>query len=431
MLEVPKYLYRGITLNYELLNSVTLDGVDIVPPYGYVTTDNNGRKIRSDGNEYGVYMTDKLDMAENKYGFPETNFGTLLANWKVGRFDNIRIPQVGVVYKINTDHLDTHRAFLSEAWSADRKYRGDEWISEIIPAQCYSIQSAVISADILHDRETIVIYEGMDLSSVIRDKVEKRKRNLELMIWDLKKVPEHRRINLNIELLRNMYGDGGARHILPSSITIDSNRDCIKYLMASIYRSNIEQIDFSSLEYVMSLKKRLSNLDDRDIDAIIQLIQTDLSNDKLHINTKNRYINILNILNNKKKELEIKNGMTLEDRKNDLKRRFDIEITDFYTVLDGDKLVNRQKTVDELKRELNNLIYNLKYSRYTKLASYSDTEIDELIEEIIKIYYQMILERETSEKSLFRDPKSNENYDELIDRMIGQVDLVQGTGKKR
>lgn len=303
MSEKPEYLYRGITLNYDVLNKVKIDGVDIVPPYGYVSIDSNGRKIRSDGNEYGIYMTDKFDMADSKYGYPEINLGTLLANYPVSSYDNIRIPVVGVIYKIDTENLDTHRAFLSSVWGADRQHRGDEWISDIIPAQCYSVLKVVISKDILHDREEVVITDGMDITDIVRDIVEARKASLEIMINDLNKLSPIERKDLKLDFLRTMYGNDGARYVLfPNQIKITSNNDYIKFLMSSIYRSNMQQIDILSLKYIMSLKNRIVDLDVDNIEEIIQLVQKDLLNDKLSDKYRNLYDNILNILINKKLE---------------------------------------------------------------------------------------------------------------------------------
>ena len=55
---IPKYLYRGIVIDYSDLRGLKLTGVDMKLPYEpYI--DEKGRKTVHDENEYGIYMSDE------------------------------------------------------------------------------------------------------------------------------------------------------------------------------------------------------------------------------------------------------------------------------------------------------------------------------------------------------------------------------------
>ena len=63
----PSVLYRGIKVNYNNLQNFEFSGVDLKVNYKPII-DQYGRKIVTDGNEYGVYMSDNLSMVTSAYG---------------------------------------------------------------------------------------------------------------------------------------------------------------------------------------------------------------------------------------------------------------------------------------------------------------------------------------------------------------------------
>ena len=65
----PNILYRGIVLTNEQIKNEQWYNSDIHVPYDPLI-DEYGRKVVKDGNEYGVYMTDNLEMVLTAYGNP-------------------------------------------------------------------------------------------------------------------------------------------------------------------------------------------------------------------------------------------------------------------------------------------------------------------------------------------------------------------------
>ena len=69
----------------------------------------------------------------------------------------LKIPTVGIIYKINTDGLD-----IDILWIASRimghynnGFRSDEWIAKYIPPINYSVMEAIIGPDFLYDVESV------------------------------------------------------------------------------------------------------------------------------------------------------------------------------------------------------------------------------------------------------------------------------------
>ena len=65
--QIPKTLYRGYNIKYKKLPNFHLSGVDLKVNYAPIINE-NGEKTVTDGNEYGVYMSDNLDMVKSAYG---------------------------------------------------------------------------------------------------------------------------------------------------------------------------------------------------------------------------------------------------------------------------------------------------------------------------------------------------------------------------
>ena len=63
----PSVLYRGLKVDYNSLQNFEFSGVDLKVNYAPII-DQYGRKTVTDGNEYGVYMSDHLSIVTSPYG---------------------------------------------------------------------------------------------------------------------------------------------------------------------------------------------------------------------------------------------------------------------------------------------------------------------------------------------------------------------------
>lgn len=283
----PKYLYRGITLNYDLLQQVQLYGVEIKPHYEPLI-DQFGRKTVSDGNEYGVYMTDNLTMAEQAYGnvnmMDRTNIRKDLILNVADRPTPLMVPAVGVIYKIDTTGLDVHKPWISSQLTEhyNNGFQGDEWIVESIPPTNYSVVEVTIGPDWLHDAEKIDVSNIVEAQQQIRTMIEKRKQRLEILGMELEKLTPMKRMQLtnqHMQLYRDLFGTNGVRYVNNDDIQLKDGLDYTKYLLSVFYHTNLEQLDYTSLMYIETLKSRLNAGDS--FDKLIELINSDmLSNDE-------------------------------------------------------------------------------------------------------------------------------------------------------
>lgn len=85
--------------------------------------------------------------------------------------------------------------------------------------------------------------------------------------------------------------------------------------------------------------------------------------------------------------------------KKKIENRLGVAITDFYTVIDGDKLVNILKSSSDLKNEYLMMDYNVDHSYYSKTLFLSNDDRKEIKEELKKVYDDMIQKREAVEKT--------------------------------
>lgn len=279
--EKPKFLYRGVKIDYELLKKFQFYGVDIKPPHEPII-DENGNKTVGDGNEYGVYMTDNEVVARDAYAAVKTNDGTPINKNIMFGYDKERtmIPSVGIVYKINTDGLDTHipwiTSYLKEHYN--NGMGGDEWISESIPASNYSVDTIEIGPDTLHDSEMIQIDDITKIREEVIKKIETRKERLELFEEQIEGIPEKKRFLLDsnkIEILKEIYKIDGIMDIDLQSFEPNNVPDYLKYLMARTYSENKDNIDFTTLEYIQTLKFKLRKVTNPE--EMIDFINSEIS----------------------------------------------------------------------------------------------------------------------------------------------------------
>lgn len=264
--EKPKFLYRGIIINYEILKKFQFYGVDIKPYYEPII-DENGNKTIGDGNEYGVYMTDKDIVARDAYAAVEKNDGTPINKYIM--FGNYKertvIPSVGIVYKINTNGLDTHIPWITPHLKGhyNNGMGGDEWISDSIPASNYSVDTIEIGPDTLHDSEMIQIDDITKIREEVIQKIETRKERLELFEKHIEAIPQKERFLLDsykIKLLKEIYKIDGLMDIDLKNFETNNVPNYLKYLMARTYSENKDNIDFTTLDYIQTLESKLRHV---------------------------------------------------------------------------------------------------------------------------------------------------------------------------
>lgn len=320
--EKPLYLYKGVIINYETLQSFNFSGVDLVPPHPPVI-DSQRRKTVGDGNEYGVYMTDHENVARNAYGKVSLSDGTPLNRNIMFGYDKSStvIPSVGIVYKIDTNGLDTHIPWITSHLKGhyNNGMGGDEWISEVVPASNYVVDTVTLGADTLHEPENISVENQEELKKVILDKIAKRRERLELFEKKIESFSERDRYLLDqskINVLKSIYKLNGIMDIDINNFAPNTPNDYLDYLMAMTYSKDKDNIDFATMSYIQSLKEKIKQQSDVSLDSIIELIQNDIAINETkkteflnknvgkdvsttHFDKKNeRYNEILNSLNN-------------------------------------------------------------------------------------------------------------------------------------
>lgn len=280
--EKPQYLYRGIKLNYELLQQLQLFGIEIKPHYEPLI-DQYGRKTVSDGNEYGVYMTDNLTMAQQAYGNVRMTDGTIIRkDLRLNVSDRptpLSIPAVGIVYKINTSGIDVHKPWISSQLTGhyNNGFQGDEWIAPSIPPTNYSVVEATIGPDWLHDAKKIHVSNIIETQTQIKTIVERRKQQLEILGKELEKLTPMKRMQLtnqDMQLYRDLFGDNGVRYSNSEDINLNDGLDYTKYLLSVFYYANTEQLDYTTLLYIETLKKRIKA--GETVDKLAEFINSDI-----------------------------------------------------------------------------------------------------------------------------------------------------------
>lgn len=269
----PKVLYRGLKVNYDNLQNFRFSGVDLYVNYEPII-DKYGRKTVSDGNEYGVYMTDNLSMVMSAYGDLHNDGIQICNDLKINNRALI-VPSVGIIYQINTDGLEIRKPFITEYLRAhyNNGFQGNEWITDYVPSSNYTLYRVRIGNDFLHDAEDIDLSRVDDISEFARHKIEVRKKRLEAFATDMRKIPYSKRINFGKTeqaILREIYGENGLKYINEDCIITDNIDGMLRYLIAKTFKQNEDNIDFQTIVYINSLKDRSS-----DIESLINVLKMD------------------------------------------------------------------------------------------------------------------------------------------------------------
>lgn len=271
----PKLLYRGLKINYNNLQNFAFSGVDLTVNYEPII-DQYGRKTVTDGNEYGVYMTDNLSMVTAAYGNLHHD-GTPIYNNLLINNERIMIPSVAVIYEINTDGLDVKKPFISDQLRGhyNNGFQGNEWIAELVPANNYRLYRVRVGADILHETEDIDLEKTKNISQEIKQKLEMRKYRLETFANAMSKIPSIKR-NLfgksELEILKSIYGENGLKYINEDTLVTTEIDGMLKYLATKTFKQNEMNIDFQTIKYIRELQNQATD--------IASLIET-LNNEKI------------------------------------------------------------------------------------------------------------------------------------------------------
>lgn len=269
----PSVLYRGIKVDYNSLQNFEFSGVDLKVNYAPII-DQYGRKTVTDGNEYGVYMSDNLHMVTSAYGDLHHDGLPIYNNLSIYN-ERIMIPSVAVIYQISTEGLDVRKPFISEQLKGhyNNGFQGDEWITDIVPADNHTLYRVRIGADILHDAENIDLSKTDDISEQVKQKLEMRKYRLETFANAMERMPPMKRNAIGrdeLNILKSIYGKNGLKYINEDSLITSNVDGMLRYLVAKTFKQNESDIDFQTIRYINGLKGQAIS-----IDSIIEILKND------------------------------------------------------------------------------------------------------------------------------------------------------------
>lgn len=269
----PSVLYRGLKVDYNSLQNFEFSGVDLKVNYAPII-DQYGRKTVTDGNEYGVYMSDNLSMVTSAYGDLHHDGIPIHNNLSIYN-ERIMIPSVAVIYRINTNGLDVRKPFIVDYLKGhyNNGFQGDEWIADIVPASNYELYRVRIGADILHDAEDIDLSKKDDISERVKQKLEMRKYRLETFANAMERMSLIKRNAIGrdeLNILKSIYGQNGLKYINEDSLITSDVDGMLRYLVAKTFRKNESDIDFQTIRYINGLKGQAIS-----VDSIIEILKND------------------------------------------------------------------------------------------------------------------------------------------------------------
>ena len=269
----PSVLYRGIKVDYNSLQNFKFSGVDLKVNYAPII-DQYGRKTVTDGNEYGVYMSDNLHMVTSAYGDLHHDGLPIYNNLSIYN-ERIMIPSVAVIYQISTEGLDVRKPFISDQLKGhyNNGFQGDEWITDFVPADNYTLYRVRIGADILHDAENIDLSKTDDISEQVKQKLEMRKYRLETFANAMERMSPMKRNAIGrdeLNILKSIYGKNGLKYINEDSLITSNVDGMLRYLVAKTFKQNESDIDFQTIRYINGLKGQAIS-----IASIIEILKND------------------------------------------------------------------------------------------------------------------------------------------------------------
>ena len=425
----PKYLYRGISIDYEKFIKAQLYGIELTPPHKPLI-DSQGRKTVEDGNEYGLYMTDNIKVADNAYSNKHSGRnvreGGLAISGYGGANYYIDYPNIGVVYEIDTDGLDIRHPWITSNLQGhyNNGYAGDEWIADKVPPENYRIIKLKISKDILHNGMEIAVSNQEEAIEYIKKVAEERNKHLEDFAEEIEKIPKNERRfdESDIEIYRDLFGEKGIKYTNYNQINLNSAQDYIMYLLHDAYSKNSRQIDKTTMRFIEEIKRNILASDSPDkIASIITKKINDNNTAKDNfiqrkgnqiVNTssfdkKNQMMNRLLLALNQKLQLDF------QKKKKTVESFFGVSDIDRFIKMfnqDGKGITYYDKSEQQLEQEKQNLLDKL------MLSSAMPDKKEEIKQDIETIYNRFISDLKKTKKPTFPPtstlPNETPNFEE-------------------
>lgn len=393
----PSVLYRGLKVDYNSLQNFEFSGVDLKVNYAPII-DQYGRKTVTDGNEYGVYMSDNLSMVTSAYGDLHHDGIPIHNNLSIYN-ERIMIPSIAVIYQINTDGLDVRKPFISDQLKGhyNNGFQGDEWIADIIPANNYALYRVRIGADILHDAEDIDLLRIKNISEQVKQKLEMRKYRLETFANAMERMSPMKRNVLGrdeLSILKSIYGKNGLKYINEDSLLTSDVDGMLRYLVAKTFKQNESDIDFQTIRYINGLKGQATN-----IDSIIEILKNDkIKNmqDKVAFEKRKKQEGVPYVtskFDKQEKRLDGLISMVLLRRKKDNQYKQEQTQTQVNTSINENKtredqeweMIKEKYDYDELKPERQQIVeqqfHEMIYKRRMREIGIDDNLFDDIKEE--------------------------------------------------
>ena len=392
----PSVLYR-LKVDYNSLQNFEFSGVDLKVNYAPII-DQYGRKTVTDGNEYGVYMSDNLSMVTSAYGDLHHDGIPIHNNLSIYN-ERIMIPSIAVIYQINTDGLDVRKPFISDQLKGhyNNGFQGDEWIADIIPANNYALYRVRIGADILHDAEDIDLLRIKNISEQVKQKLEMRKYRLETFANAMERMSPMKRNVLGrdeLSILKSIYGKNGLKYINEDSLLTSDVDGMLRYLVAKTFKQNESDIDFQTIRYINGLKGQATN-----IDSIIEILKNDkIKNmqDKVVFEKRKKQEGVPYVtskFDKQEKRLDGLISMVLLRRKKDNQYKQEQAQTQVNTSINENKtredqeweMIKEKYDYDELKPERQQIVeqqfHEMIYKRRMREIGIDDNLFDDIKEE--------------------------------------------------
>lgn len=228
-MEKPKILYRGIKLDFDRLKDFDFSD-EIGLPINFKYRE-DGMKLVSDGNEYGIYMTDNYLMTRSAYGDSSIYDGQYIdaSIWfGMGR-ESLKIPPVCIIYEINTENIEIKEPWIDPKFQGhyNNGFQGKEWIAQKpIPRKNYGYKMIKIGADYLHPEEKIEFEKDEDIKKILIEKYCERNKRLLAFSNALKTMTplERARMDLYIDLMIEIFQEGGIAYKKPSEIKVTDSK---------------------------------------------------------------------------------------------------------------------------------------------------------------------------------------------------------------
>jgi len=407
--KIPDILYRGVVIDYETLKNYRFFGVELRPPYK-PSLDNQGRKIVGDGNEYGVYMSDNLIVAEKYYANSNTQNKNipLLNSPKLQHNEVLSIPSVGIVYTINSKGINARQPWITTGLRGqyNNGIDGHELIADSIPPQNYAVSRIMIGRDYLHDDELVECTDILLAEKQTKEKVEMRKYRLELFANELRTLPPEKiRTFAETEqmIFRDIFGEGGVKFTLPNKIDVSKVDGIIKYLISKFYNGHLSKIDWNSLIYIEQLKSKLyKSGSPQNVDSILEILSNDIAE---NVARRNAFI-----------ERKTNNGETANTRAFDLRNQ---QMNEIYNIV----LNCQEKT--KLNQQTHNADSGHEQANSPEMDDFKESDLfkDELFGKLYRKYgYDTASEQEQQEfirkylESFRSKHIENVETNEMVDR---------------